>query len=45
MDMDTLFISTVTLEDQGVYTCVASTSLDSVAAESRLIVLGKRIFS
>ncbi|XP_066859131.1 neural cell adhesion molecule L1-like protein isoform X6 [Anser cygnoides] len=39
MDMDTLFISTVTLEDQGVYTCVASTSLDSVAAESRLIVL------
>ncbi|KFV88583.1 Neural cell adhesion molecule L1-like, partial [Struthio camelus australis] len=39
MDMDTLFISSVTLEDQGVYTCVASTSLDSVAAESRLIVL------
>ncbi|XP_035193342.1 neural cell adhesion molecule L1-like protein isoform X2 [Oxyura jamaicensis] len=39
MDMDTLFISSVTLEDQGVYTCVASTSLDRVTAESRLIVL------
>ncbi|NXK45163.1 NCHL1 protein, partial [Chauna torquata] len=39
MDMDTLFISSVMLEDQGVYTCVASTSLDSVTAESRLIVL------
>nr|XP_025966279.1 neural cell adhesion molecule L1-like protein isoform X4 [Dromaius novaehollandiae] len=39
MDMDTLFISSVTLEDQGVYTCLASTSLDSVTAESRLIVL------
>uniref|UniRef100_A0A663ENW0 Cell adhesion molecule L1 like n=1 Tax=Aquila chrysaetos chrysaetos TaxID=223781 RepID=A0A663ENW0_AQUCH len=30
LDRDTLFISSVTLEDQGVYTCVASTSLDSV---------------
>ncbi|XP_059679232.1 neural cell adhesion molecule L1-like protein isoform X2 [Gavia stellata] len=39
LDRDTLFISSVTLEDQGVYTCVASTSLDSVTAESRLIVL------
>ncbi|NWY04506.1 NCHL1 protein, partial [Nothoprocta ornata] len=39
MDMDTLFISSVTLEDQGVYTCVARTSLDSVTAESQLIVL------
>ncbi|NXC39895.1 NCHL1 protein, partial [Penelope pileata] len=39
MDMDTLFISNVMLEDQGIYTCVASTSLDSVTAESRLIVL------
>uniref|UniRef100_A0A8B9ZJC5 Neural cell adhesion molecule L1-like protein n=1 Tax=Anas platyrhynchos TaxID=8839 RepID=A0A8B9ZJC5_ANAPL len=39
VDMDTLFISSVTLEDQGVYMCVASTSLDSVVAESRLIVL------
>ncbi|XP_075014708.1 neural cell adhesion molecule L1-like protein [Calonectris borealis] len=39
LDRDTLFISSVTLEDQGVYTCVASTSLDSVAAESQLIVL------
>ncbi|KAM7170269.1 neural cell adhesion molecule L1-like protein isoform 1-T2 [Macrochelys suwanniensis] len=38
-EMDTLFISSVTLEDQGVYTCVASTSLDSVTAESQLIVL------
>ncbi|NXT31512.1 NCHL1 protein, partial [Pelecanoides urinatrix] len=39
LDRDTLFISSVTLEDQGVYTCVASTSLDSVTAESQLIVL------
>ncbi|XP_043407506.1 neural cell adhesion molecule L1-like protein isoform X5 [Chelonia mydas] len=38
-EMDTLFISRVTLEDQGIYTCVASTSLDSVTAESQLIVL------
>ncbi|XP_024051458.1 neural cell adhesion molecule L1-like protein [Terrapene carolina triunguis] len=38
-EMDTLFISSVTFEDQGVYTCVASTSLDSVTAESQLIVL------
>lgn len=45
MDMDTLFISNVMLEDQGVYTCVASTSLDSVTAKTRLIVLGKQIFS
>ena len=45
LDRDTLFISSVTLEDQGVYTCVASTSLDRVTAESLLIVLGKRIFS
>lgn len=45
LDRDTLFISSVTLEDQGVYMCVASTSLDSVTAESQLIVLGKRIFS
>ncbi|KAM6126610.1 neural cell adhesion molecule L1-like protein [Phoenicopterus ruber ruber] len=39
LDRDTLFISSVTLEDQGVYTCVASTSLDSVTAESQLVVL------
>ncbi|XP_065406874.1 neural cell adhesion molecule L1-like protein isoform X8 [Chrysemys picta bellii] len=39
IEMDTLFISSVTFEDQGVYTCVASTSLDSVTAESQLIVL------
>ncbi|XP_050760946.1 neural cell adhesion molecule L1-like protein [Gymnogyps californianus] len=39
LDRDTLFVSSVTLEDQGVYTCVASTSLDSVTAESQLIVL------
>ncbi|NXE73023.1 NCHL1 protein, partial [Cochlearius cochlearius] len=39
LDRDTLFISSVALEDQGDYTCVASTALDSVAAESRLIVL------
>lgn len=45
LDRDTLFISSVTLEDEGVYTCVASTSLDSVTAESQLIVLGKGVFS
>lgn len=45
LDRDTLFISSVTLEDQGVYTCVARTSLDSVTAESQLVVLGKRTFS
>ncbi|GAB0194408.1 neural cell adhesion molecule L1-like protein [Grus japonensis] len=39
LDRDTLFISSVTLEDQGVYTCVASTSLDSVTAASQLVVL------
>ncbi|NWI30600.1 NCHL1 protein, partial [Sula dactylatra] len=39
LDRDTLFISSVTLEDQGVYTCVASTSLDSVTAEAQIIVL------
>ncbi|NXJ04478.1 NCHL1 protein, partial [Odontophorus gujanensis] len=39
MDMDTLFISNVMLEDQGVYSCVATTSLDSVTAKTRLIVL------
>uniref|UniRef100_A0A8D0HGG8 Neural cell adhesion molecule L1-like protein n=1 Tax=Sphenodon punctatus TaxID=8508 RepID=A0A8D0HGG8_SPHPU len=38
-EMDTLFISSVKLEDQGTYTCVASTSLDSVTADSQLIVL------
>ncbi|NXL41621.1 NCHL1 protein, partial [Podilymbus podiceps] len=39
LNRDTLFISSVTLEDEGVYTCVASTSLDSVTAESQLVVL------
>ncbi|NXK86875.1 NCHL1 protein, partial [Formicarius rufipectus] len=39
LDRDTLFISSVVLEDEGVYTCVASTSLDSATAESQLIVL------
>uniref|UniRef100_A0A8B9GMP0 Neural cell adhesion molecule L1-like protein n=1 Tax=Amazona collaria TaxID=241587 RepID=A0A8B9GMP0_9PSIT len=39
LDRDTLFISSVTQEDQGVYMCMARTSLDSVTAESWLIVL------
>ncbi|XP_071406307.1 neural cell adhesion molecule L1-like protein isoform X1 [Pithys albifrons albifrons] len=39
LDRDTLFLSSVMLEDQGVYTCVASTSLDSTTAETQLIVL------
>lgn len=41
LDRDTLFISSVLLEDQGVYTCVASTALDTAEAEAQLIVLGK----
>ncbi|KAM9374679.1 neural cell adhesion molecule L1-like protein [Phaethornis superciliosus] len=39
LDRDTLFISRVTLEDEGFYTCVGSTSLDSVTAQTQLIVL------
>ncbi|NWU89723.1 NCHL1 protein, partial [Upupa epops] len=39
LERDTLFISSVTLEDQGVYTCVGRTALDSSAAELQLIVL------
>lgn len=41
LDRDTLFISSVLLEDQGVYKCVASTALDTAEAEAQLIVLGK----
>uniref|UniRef100_A0A8C5X8B8 Neural cell adhesion molecule L1-like protein n=1 Tax=Malurus cyaneus samueli TaxID=2593467 RepID=A0A8C5X8B8_9PASS len=41
VDRDTLFIGTVLLEDQGVYSCVASTALDTATAEAQLIVLGK----
>ncbi|XP_066183261.1 neural cell adhesion molecule L1-like protein isoform X1 [Sylvia atricapilla] len=39
LDRDTLFISSVLLEDQGVYTCLASTALDTAVAEAQLIVL------
>ncbi|CAN8186268.1 unnamed protein product [Coccothraustes coccothraustes] len=39
LDRDTLFISSVLLEDQGVYRCVASTALDTAEAEAQLIVL------
>ncbi|NXS82009.1 NCHL1 protein, partial [Erpornis zantholeuca] len=39
LDRDTLFISSVLLEDQGVYTCVASTALDAAQAEVQLLVL------
>uniref|UniRef100_A0A8C3NEQ4 Neural cell adhesion molecule L1-like protein n=1 Tax=Geospiza parvula TaxID=87175 RepID=A0A8C3NEQ4_GEOPR len=39
LDRDTLFISSVLLEDQGVYSCVASTALDTIEAEAQLIVL------
>lgn len=45
LDRDTLFISSVLLEDQGVYKCVASTALDTAEAEAQLIVLGKVDFS
>ncbi|NXD96012.1 NCHL1 protein, partial [Chaetorhynchus papuensis] len=39
LDRDTLFIPSVLLEDQGVYTCVASTALDTAEAEAQLVVL------
>ncbi|XP_061474573.1 neural cell adhesion molecule L1-like protein isoform X2 [Rhineura floridana] len=39
MEMDTLFIPNVELEDQGVYTCVGTTSLDSATDDSRITVL------
>ncbi|NXU61271.1 NCHL1 protein, partial [Horornis vulcanius] len=39
LDRDTLFIPSVLLEDQGVYTCMASTALDAAEAEAQLIVL------
>ncbi|XP_063267404.1 neural cell adhesion molecule L1-like protein isoform X4 [Prinia subflava] len=39
LERDTLFIPSVLLEDQGVYTCVASTALDAAEAEAHLIVL------
>ncbi|XP_071295428.1 neural cell adhesion molecule L1-like protein isoform X3 [Agelaius tricolor] len=39
LDRDTLFISSVLLEDQGIYKCVASTALDTAEAEAQLIVL------
>ncbi|NWV68569.1 NCHL1 protein, partial [Malurus elegans] len=39
VDRDTLFIGSVLLEDQGIYSCVASTALDTATAEALLIVL------
>ncbi|XP_053234142.1 neural cell adhesion molecule L1-like protein isoform X1 [Podarcis raffonei] len=39
MEMDTLIISNVQLEDQGVYTCVGRTSLDIATDDSRITVL------
>uniref|UniRef100_A0A8D2LWW6 Neural cell adhesion molecule L1-like protein n=1 Tax=Varanus komodoensis TaxID=61221 RepID=A0A8D2LWW6_VARKO len=39
VEMDTLFIPNVELEDQGVYTCIGSTSLDSAADDTRITVL------
>ncbi|XP_038627571.1 neural cell adhesion molecule L1-like protein isoform X1 [Tachyglossus aculeatus] len=39
IEMDTLSISNITLEDEGVYSCLASTSLDSVKADSHVIIL------
>ncbi|XP_053147749.1 neural cell adhesion molecule L1-like protein isoform X2 [Hemicordylus capensis] len=39
IEMDTLFIPNVELEDEGVYTCIGSTSLDSSTDDSQLIVL------
>lgn len=45
IEMNTLFIPKVEIGDQGVYTCVGSTSLDSATDDSQLIVLGKWILS
>ncbi|XP_060622312.2 neural cell adhesion molecule L1-like protein isoform X1 [Anolis sagrei] len=39
MEGDTLFIQNVELEDQGVYTCIGSTSLDTTADDSRITVM------
>ncbi|XP_054832858.1 neural cell adhesion molecule L1-like protein isoform X2 [Eublepharis macularius] len=39
IEMDTLLIPSVELEDNGVYTCVGSTSLDSAVDDTRLTVL------
>ncbi|NXY88752.1 NCHL1 protein, partial [Alcedo cyanopectus] len=39
LNRDSLFISSVMMEDQGVYTCVGSTSLDSITAQAQLVVL------
>nr|XP_020646674.1 neural cell adhesion molecule L1-like protein isoform X2 [Pogona vitticeps] len=39
IERDTLFIQNVELEDQGVYTCIGSTSLDSATDDSRITVL------
>ncbi|XP_060095547.1 neural cell adhesion molecule L1-like protein isoform X1 [Heteronotia binoei] len=39
IERDTLLIPTVELEDNGVYTCVGSTSLDSAVDDSHLTVL------
>ncbi|XP_062977869.1 neural cell adhesion molecule L1-like protein isoform X3 [Elgaria multicarinata webbii] len=39
IEMNTLFIPNVEIEDQGVYTCVGSTSLDSATDDTRITVL------
>ncbi|XP_069062472.1 neural cell adhesion molecule L1-like protein isoform X4 [Pleurodeles waltl] len=39
VESDTLTIRSVALEDQGVYSCIASTALDSNTAETRLVVI------
>ncbi|XP_069499630.1 neural cell adhesion molecule L1-like protein isoform X2 [Ambystoma mexicanum] len=39
IEADTLTILSVTSEDQGLYSCIASTSLDHTTAESQLVVL------
>ncbi|XP_042307980.1 neural cell adhesion molecule L1-like protein isoform X2 [Sceloporus undulatus] len=39
MERDTLFIQNVELEDQGVYSCIGSTSLDSASDDSRITVI------
>lgn len=43
LEMDTLFIPNVEPEDQGVYTCVGSTTLDIAMDDTRITVLGMLI--
>lgn len=41
MDDDVLQIIDVSEDDEGTYTCVARTSMDSDTADAKLLILGK----